>query len=187
MRDLAKRRRAKAAAAVPEAGTQLAARFIESVEIPGAACVSGFWPMGDEIDLRPLLSQIHARGHVVGLPVVVGRDRPLIFRAWVPGDMLEPAGLGTQVPGRDKPEVVPRVVVVPLLAFDRLGYRVGYGGGFYDRTLELLRTQGNVTAVGVAYAGQEVEAVPHDDKDQPLDCIVTERETLDFKTGKNAL
>jgi len=88
MRDLAKRRRAKAAAAVPEAGTQLAARFIESVEIPGAACVSGFWPMGDEIDLRPLLSQIHARGHVVGLPVVVGRDRPLIFRAWVPGDML---------------------------------------------------------------------------------------------------
>jgi len=187
LRDTAKRNRAEAAAAAPKAGPQLAEHFLATIDMPKNAVVSGFWPMGDEIDLRPLLESLHARGHVVGLPVVVWRDHPLIFRSWAPGDALEPAGLGTREPSQDKPKVLPQVVIVPLLAFDRLGYRVGYGGGFYDRTLEQLRAHGDVSAIGVAYAGQEVEAVPHDDKDQPLDFIVTESGTIDIKTGKKAL
>jgi 5-formyltetrahydrofolate cyclo-ligase len=97
-----------------------------------------------------------------------------VFRAWSPGDDLEPAAFNTQIPSADKPELTPGVVLAPLLAFDRRGYRLGYGGGFYDRTLDFLRNFGEVLAIGLAYAGQEVPVVPHDPNDKRLDWIVTE-------------
>jgi 5-formyltetrahydrofolate cyclo-ligase len=120
------------------------------------------------------MRELQGAGHQIALPVVLEANQPLVFRAWSPGDDLEPAAFNTQIPSADKPELTPGVVLAPLLAFDRRGYRLGYGGGFYDRTLDILRNCGEVLAIGLAYAGQEVPAVPHDPNDKRLDWIVTE-------------
>ncbi|HET8997791.1 MAG TPA: 5-formyltetrahydrofolate cyclo-ligase [Acetobacteraceae bacterium] len=136
---------------------------------PAGAVVSGFWPIGEEIDIRPLLHRLHARGHTVALPVTPKRGNPLSFRTWQPGDVLQPERFGTFRPvGQD---VVPDFLLVPLLAFDRRGYRVGYGGGFYDRTLAALP---HAFALGVAYAAQQVDAVPTGPHDKRLNAVATE-------------
>lgn len=178
--------RRDAAAGDPAAVT---GRFLEAVAIPPGATVSGYWPMRSELDPRSLMSALSARGHSVCLPVVAGKDRPLIFRAWRPGDTLVAGGFGTQVPpanqmGAGQNEIVPRLLLVPLLAFDRAGYRLGYGGGFYDRTLAALRAVGPVSAVGLAFAAQEVDRVPHDATDACLDWIVTEAEAIEIKASQ---
>ncbi len=178
LRQVQKQRRAAAFAALPVAGHALAARIFSTITLPAGAPCSGFWPMGDELDLRPLLARLHFAGHPVGLPVVVKRGTPLLFRRWQPSDELVSGGYGTSMPSADKPVIEPEILFVPLLAFDRQGYRVGYGGGFYDRTLQALRGAGPRLAVGVAFAAQEVEAVPRDEHDQKLDWIVTEREAI---------
>jgi len=117
----------------------------------------------------------------IGLPVVVGKGRPLVFRRWRPGEALQPAAFGTSVPGAAAPEVTPDMLLVPLLAVDPRGYRLGYGGGFYDRTLDRLRGGGRtVTAVGVGFDAQCVAAVPKGLGDQPLDWLVTERRAVAF-------
>ena len=170
-------------AALPSAGAgeALAACFLaEFGGLSAGATVAGYWPIGDELDVRPLLGALAARGHACALPVVVRKGEPLLFRRWAPGDAVAPGALGIPEPDAAAPEVRPDLLLVPLLAFDRAGYRLGYGGGFYDRTLERLRRGGPVTAAGVGYAGQEVAAVPRDAYDQPLDWIVTERYALKF-------
>lgn len=145
------------------------------------AVVTGYWPMGDEFDIRPTLEAFHARGRAIGLPIVLGRGRPLMFRSWEPGDALVSGGFGTSIPSADRDEVVPGLLLVPLLGFDRRGYRLGYGGGYYDMTIAALRARGHgVTAIGVGFAAQEVEALPVESFDQRLDAIVTERECLSF-------
>lgn len=169
---LDRRRAASRSGAADEA----AARFLAAVPLPPVATVSAYWPMGDELDPRPLMQALHAAGHGVALPVVVARGRALAFRAWAPGLALVDNVFGTQAPPVEAPAVTPGVVIAPLLAFDRLGYRLGYGGGYYDRTLRLLRAAGPVLAVGFAYAAQEVDAAPREPFDEPLDWIVTERE-----------
>ncbi|MGI9415240.1 MAG: 5-formyltetrahydrofolate cyclo-ligase [Hyphomicrobiales bacterium] len=136
--------------------------------------VSGFHPYGSEIDCTGLLERLSDEGWVTALPVVVGPVRPLEFRPWRPGEPLEAGAWSIPVPGDAAGAVVPDVLLVPLLAFDRRGYRLGYGGGFYDRTLDQLRAENTVVAVGVAFAGQEVDAVPHDTQDQPLDWMLTQ-------------
>jgi 5-formyltetrahydrofolate cyclo-ligase len=175
------------AAAAERAGATAAVRVRDRVlaEIPmrPGAVVSAYWPMRDELDPRPTLDALHLRGHGIGLPVVIGAGRPLVFRAWRPGDRLEEAAFQTMVPTSDAAEVRPDVLLVPLLAFDREGYRLGYGGGFYDRTLAQLRAVADVVAVGVAYAGQEQLVVPHEATDQRLDWIVTEAETIAIDRG----
>lgn len=171
-------RAAAAAAAGPEAGARLAELLLQAVTPPTGGVVSAYWPMREELDPLPTLEALAGRGHPTCLPVVVGRARPLVFRAWRPGAPLVPAPFGTSVPPEDAPELEPDLLLVPLLAFDRRGYRLGYGGGFYDRTLEGLRARKAVTAVGVAFAGQERAAVPHDALDQRLDLIVTEAAVL---------
>jgi 5-formyltetrahydrofolate cyclo-ligase len=175
-------RRKHAFAAHPQAGLALMQHVKNSIELRAGAAVSGFWPMGDEIDVKPLLAQLHASGHSVGLPVVVKKGEPLIFRQWHPGLALASGGFGTEVPPPGAPEVEPQVLIVPLLAFDAEGYRLGYGGGFYDRTLDKLRTGGaaDPLAVGVAFSAQHVARVPRDDFDQPLDWIVTEKAAHHF-------
>jgi 5-formyltetrahydrofolate cyclo-ligase len=179
-REAAARRKA-AHAAHPRAGLALAQHFRGATQVPAGAVVSGFWPMGDEIDVKPLLAELHAAGHPVGLPVVVGKGQPLIFRAWHPGLALVAGGFKTEVPPPSSPELVPQVLIVPLLAFDAEGYRLGYGGGFYDRTLEKLRNSGaRPLAVGVAFSAQRVARVPRDGFDQPLDWIVTEKSVQQF-------
>jgi len=143
--------------------------------VPAGATVAGFLAYRTEIDVLPLMARLVADGAVTALPVVTGKGQPLVFRRWQPGEPLEEAHFGIHVPPATAEEVDPDVLLVPMLAFDRHGYRLGYGGGFYDRTLERLRALKPVTAIGVAFAGQEVAEVMRGDHDQPLDWILTER------------
>ena len=136
--------------------------------------VAGYWPIGDELDVRPLLAALSQSGGVTALPVVIEPRRPLEFRAWAPGQPLEAGAHGTWHPCADAAPVVPDCLLVPLLAFDDDGHRLGYGGGYYDRTIQALRAHGRLVAVGVAYAAQRLAEVPHDDNDQMLDLVLTE-------------
>ena len=174
--DLAARRKAAAAALPPaEAGAAAAEHFLRTVPLAAGSVISGYWPLAEEIDPRPILRRLAAEGHVIGLPVVTARATPLLFRQWHPEADLVKGAFQVMTPGPEAAEVVPQVVLTPLLAFDRAGYRLGYGGGFYDRTLEKLRRAGPVLAVGLAYACQELPAVPREPTDERLDWLVTER------------
>ncbi len=169
------RRRGARDAAGPDAADAATALFMSHIEISPHAVVAGYWPMGDEFDVRPLMHTLHARGHGCCLPVVTGQGAPLTFREWSPGATLSPAAFGTSVPGGDAPEVTPGVLLVPLLAFDGRGCRLGYGGGFYDRTLARLRAAGGpVLAVGIGFEAQRVEAVPAEATDERLDWLLSE-------------
>ena len=145
------------------------------------AIVAGYWPFETEMDVRPPMVALAKIGTTLCLPEVVEKDRPLRFRAWAPDEPLVEGDHGTFHPLHTAPLMRPDVVLVPLLAFDGRGYRIGWGGGYYDRTLEALRKTGPVSAVGVAYAAQEVDEVPTDDYDQPLDWIITERQARELK------
>lgn len=140
--------------------------------------MAGYWPMGSEMDVRPALVALDRTGVLVTLPEVVSKDRPLRFRAWRPDEPLIEGPHGTYHPLTDAPLMRPDIVLVPLLAFDRRGFRLGWGGGYYDRTLERLRKTGTCTAIGVAYSAQEVDEVPTDPYDQRLDWIITEKEAI---------
>lgn len=132
--------------------------------------LSGYMPMRTEIDCLPAMEAHRGR---VCVPVIPGAAQPLRFREWHAGANMVAGDFGALIPaGGDW--LVPQVLIVPLLAFDRRGYRLGYGGGFYDRSLEGLRAAGPVTAIGFAFAAQEVDEVPTEPTDQPLDLIVTE-------------
>ncbi|SDF54580.1 5-formyltetrahydrofolate cyclo-ligase [Limimonas halophila] len=175
LRKQAKHQRAEAAAAHPDAGERLVAHVLAMVADRPGATVSAYWPMGDEIDPRPAITALYERGHTIGLPVMQGADTPLVFRQWWPDAPLADGGFGTRMPTEAAPVVTPEVLLVPLLAFNGAGYRLGYGGGFYDRTLEKLRGENPATlAVGLAYSGQRVDDLPVGPYDQPLDAIVTE-------------
>lgn len=152
-------------------------RVVESVDLP-AGVVAGYWPLGSELDVRPLLIHLRSLGRTVALPLSGPRGQALTFRDWDPALPLAAGRYGIAEPGADRPEVAPTVLLVPMLAFDRTGHRLGYGAGYYDRTLDALRRNGPVLAVGVAFAAQEVEAVPCADHDERLDWIVTERDAL---------
>ncbi len=179
LRPQAKQQRASAAAAAGDAAARVAARALEDGSVPAGVPVSAYWPKGDELDPRPLMAALDALGNAIGLPVVVRPGAPLLFRRWRPGDELEPVGFGLREPAAAQDRVIPRVLFVPLLAFDRDGYRLGYGGGYYDRSLAELRSEGAVLAIGLAYAGQEIARVPRGPEDQRLDRIVTESETIE--------
>ncbi len=155
--------------------------FLQHLPPPAGAVVAGYWPMGDELDVRPLLAALSAVVVDVALPVVAERRQPLEFRLWRPGEPLEPGAHGTSHPAASAPVIEPTVVLVPLLAFDAAGWRLGYGGGYYDRTLAGLRRAGMVAAVGIAYSAQQIAAVPHDGHDERLDWIVTEESVLDTR------
>jgi 5-formyltetrahydrofolate cyclo-ligase len=138
------------------------------------AVLAGYWPMRDEADPRTAMA---AHDGPLCLPVVLGRARPLVFRRWQ-GEVLQTGAYGTSHPEPEAAELAPRVLIVPLAGFDRSGNRIGYGGGFYDRTLQILRESEPVTAIGLAFACQELPAIPVEKFDQPLDMIVTDREIL---------
>jgi len=141
--------------------------------------VAGYFPLTDELDSRPAMQMAAGAGARVGLAVVAGRDAPLVFRQWQPGDELEPGPFGTFHP-RSGAALDPDILLVPLLGFDRTGHRLGYGAGYYDRTLAELRGQRSVLALGLAFDVQEVPEVPAEANDQALDMVITERRTLAF-------
>jgi len=166
--------------------------FTERLVERGVACarawrarvISAFSPIRDEPDALALLALLAAEGFATALPVTVGPGAPLVFRLWRPGDPTVEGALGIAEPRPDAGAVDPDLLFVPLAAFDRRGHRIGYGAGHYDRTLEGLRRTGPVRAVGVAYSVCEVDAVPDEAHDQPLDFVLTEREWIDARGGR---
>ncbi len=158
------------------AGAALAARGLPIRLDPGI--VSGFIPYKSEISTIPLLNALRRCGWTTALPVVIAPGQPLVFRAWAPGAPLVAGVWDIPIPPETATEVLPDVLLVPMLAFDRAGYRLGYGGGFYDRTLEKLRKLKPVTAIGIAYQAQMVDQVPRGVHDAPLDYVMTEHETF---------
>lgn len=158
----------------------IAARPLPVAVSPGAI-VSGFMPIRSEFNPVPLLRRFAEAGAQLALPAVAGRGRPLIMRAWSFGAPLTRGQWGIREPGRDAPELSPDILLVPLAAFDRRGYRIGYGAGYYDMTLAALRQAKPVTAIGVGYAAQEIDHVPDLAHDQRLDLVLTEREIIDCR------
>ncbi len=150
------------------------------IKKPSESIVSAFAPMAEELRIWPLLRRLSGDGFRLCLPVMQGRGRPLIFRAWSQGDAMDSGVWGIAEPKPDKATLEPDVVLVPLLAFDANGWRLGYGGGFYDRTLHRLRGIKNVVAVGLGFDAQKVDAVPHLDYDQRLDWVLTPSGPLRF-------
>ena len=137
--------------------------------------IGGYWPLTGELDIRALLQACHAQGHDLALPCTPRKGKPLTFRRWMPGDALKAGPYATREPFPDKDEAQPNLVLVPLLAFTAHGERLGYGGGFYDRTLAKLKDEGEVFACGIAYAAQEAATLPTDEFDQRLDGILTDQ------------
>lgn len=182
LRKAAFARRREAHAAAAEAAPAAAARLIGAIEAARAegraALVAGYAPIRTEIDPTPAMAALAAAGLHLCLPVVEREAAPLSFRRWSPGCAMIPGAFGAAIPADPEP-VFPDALIVPLVAFDRRGMRLGYGGGFYDRTLEMLRAAGPVLSIGFAYAAQEDAApLPVEPTDQPLDLIVTEVETI---------
>ena len=139
----------------------------------GARVISGYRPIRTELDPTPLMRALAAAGHRLCVPVIEGKGLPLRFREWTPESRMVEGAFGAEVPEEGE-WLEPELLIAPLLAFDRAGRRLGYGGGFYDRTLAELRARRRMLAVGFAYAGQEVDEVPTDPTDALLDAIVTE-------------
>ena len=153
-------------------------RLAAAVPLPDGP-VAGYWPLGSELDVRPLLLHLVEGGRTAALPVSGPKGTPLRFRAWTLDTPMHDGRYGIREPAEGVPEVVPAVLLVPFLAFDRAGHRLGYGAGYYDRTLAALKAAGRpALAIGVGFAAQEVERVPHGPHDEPLDWIVTERAAL---------
>jgi 5-formyltetrahydrofolate cyclo-ligase len=143
--------------------------------------VSGFSPLRSEISPLPLLRRLADAGAALALPTVVGRGRPLTMRAWSFGAPLVSGVWGIREPPPEAAEVFPDILIVPLLAFDRAGHRIGYGAGYYDMTIARLRGIKPVVAAGIAYAVQEIPAVPATPRDARLDLVLTEHETIDCR------
>lgn len=159
----------------PEIYVSASKHFMKGIVLPLGGVIAGYWPLKDEFDSRPLLEAIAAQGGRLALPVVAGDSGRLIFREWRPGAPLAPAGFGTLGPRENAQEVLPDLVITPLLAFDRRGCRLGYGGGFYDRSLTALRASGKCKlAIGLGFSAQRVQQVPVSDADARLDGVVTE-------------
>ena len=174
--------RKAAAEARPDAAQHAARLFLESIPLQEGVKISLYHPIKDELNTKPLADELIERGYEICLPVVVKKKAPLVFRRFRRGDTLREGSFGVMTPVKDAPEIEPDIIVAPLLAFDRNGGRLGYGGGFYDRTLKQARAKRDVVAVGYAYGAQEVDAVPVSRLDQPLDWVVTERAAIRVRT-----
>jgi 5-formyltetrahydrofolate cyclo-ligase len=162
------------------AAAKIAARAFPLAIGPGVT-VSGFSPLKSEINPLPLMRKLADAGAQLALPAIAGRGQPLIMRAFAFGDELDKGQWGIREPRPDAAEVAPDILLVPLLAFDRTGNRIGYGAGYYDRTIARYRAMKPVTAVGIAYAAQEIPDVPVTERDVRLDLVLTEREVIDFR------
>jgi len=144
--------------------------------------VSAYFPLADEPSTLPLLEKLAHAGVQTALPVTGKRGTPLIFRLWRSGEPTVKGKMAIEEPLPDAPEAAPDLLFVPLAAFDRTGQRIGYGAGFYDRTLAGLRAAKKICAVGIAYANQELPKIPHEAHDEPLDFVLTEGELIDCRT-----
>jgi len=171
--------------ALPAAERQAAAETIAArlfpIPIKPGVIVSGFSPLKTEINPLPLMRKLADAGAELALPVVAGRGKPLVMRSYAFGQALNEGVWGIREPKDDAAEVDPDILIVPLAAFDRRGNRIGYGAGYYDMTINRLRSLKPVLAVGIAYAAQEVPEVPATPRDERLDLVLTEQDVIDFR------
>ena len=166
-----------------EAAAKAVAKRGLPTEITPGTIISGYSPIRSEIDPAPLMRALAALGARLALPAVMARGKSLAFRAWSPDDRLMLGPLGILEPSPAAAELIPDIMLVPLAAFDQLGHRIGYGAGHYDYTLAHLRKMKTIAAIGVAFAAQEIEAVPALSHDVPLDYVLTEKQIFDFRSG----
>ena len=171
---LSSEHRAAAAQAIAERGLP--------IEIMPGAVVAGYSPIRSEIDPVPLMRSLAAQGAQLALPAITARGRSLAFRAWSPNDRLLLGPLGILEPSPAAAEITPDIMLVPLAAFDRAGHRIGYGAGHYDYTLAHLRKLKHIIAIGLAFAAQEIVAVPALPHDVALDYVLTETQTFEFRS-----
>ncbi|MGE0230594.1 MAG: 5-formyltetrahydrofolate cyclo-ligase [Flavobacteriaceae bacterium] len=141
----------------------------------GRPAIGGFMPFGGELDPLPLMARLARRGFRVGIPRVVAKNEALAFHRWSPGDVCRRGAFGIREPSPARAPLDPDIFLVPLAAFDRRGYRIGYGGGFYDRTLEAAARARSILTIGIGYSVQEIAQVPAEPHDVALDAILTER------------
>ena len=165
-----------------EAAAKALARRGLPIEIAADAVISGYSPIRNEIDPAPLMLKLAGLGARLALPVINARGKSLTFRAWSPNDRLVLGSLGIPEPSPAAAELIPNIMLVPLAAFDRAGHRIGYGAGYYDHTFAHLRKSHHVTGIGLAFAVQETQAIPALSHDVPLDFVLTEKDTFDFRS-----
>ena len=150
-------------------------------DIGAGAIIAAYLPIGSEIDIKPLTAALAAQGHDIALPVCLAKSEPVIFRRYKQGDKLAPDAMNILAPTQDAETLVPHIVLLPLLGFDRDGMRLGRGGGYYDRTLAALRAHGKSRAFGIAYDMQMVDKCPPGPHDQAVDAVITERAIYRFE------
>jgi 5-formyltetrahydrofolate cyclo-ligase len=162
-------------------GKAILDKLIATAIIPSDAVIGSYWPVKSEVDVRPLLSHFYKRGHKCGLPIVQAQNKPLVFREWSPGELLVSGLYNILTPDDNAPLVNPTVLFIPVLGFDRQGHRLGHGEGYYDRTLETLRADHPIIAIGIAYDCQEVDSIPYEHFDQRLNYIITPTQIIEIK------
>jgi 5-formyltetrahydrofolate cyclo-ligase len=158
--------------------------FLATFKPPRKRAIAAYWAVRTEIDVAPLLTALAGRGNVCALPAVAAHRGQLEFRRWQPGDTLAPGVMNIHEPAPNAPVIEPDIFIVPLLAFDATGHRLGYGGGYYDRALVAARAVRKIVAIGVAFSVQELPLVPHGPSDERLDGVVTELGARRFGRGK---
>jgi 5-formyltetrahydrofolate cyclo-ligase len=164
------------------AGANAIAERAFPIRFDAGAIVSGFMPLKSEINPLPLLRKLADAGAKLALPAIDARGKPLIMRAYAFGDDFARGQWGIREPKPEAMEVFPDILIVPLAAFDRAGHRIGYGAGYYDMTIHRLRAMKPITAIGIAFAAQEISQVPATERDERLDLVLTERDIIDFRT-----
>jgi len=174
LRRKAEAARYRLAHATPGAAAAITQSFFNSISIASGVIVAGYVPARGEADPLPLMKRLRTVGHPLALARVAEKGQPLHFHLWRDNEVPLKSTLGMMEAAADWPSIIPDVLLIPLLGFDKNGYRLGYGGGFYDRSLHSLRMRASVLAVGIAFAGQEM-VLPHDERDERLDWIVTEK------------
>jgi 5-formyltetrahydrofolate cyclo-ligase len=179
MRAEARTRRAGLAEACPDFAARIAC-YADALPIPGHARVSAYVALEGEADPNELAQVLAGKGCEICYPRVHQKAQPLWFHVPIPGEHFVRSAFGVLEPRPDWPVTIPNVLLVPMLAFDAEGYRLGYGGGFYDRTLARIRAAKPVVAIGIAFSGLEVPSVPHDASDEKLDMLVTELDVRRF-------
>jgi len=173
LRDAARTRRAELAKTIPDFAARLA-QHATALDIPPNSLIGAYAALPGEADPHLLLKALVSTGCTLAFPRVAAKGAPLVFHHWQPGRVMERGTFGIAEPQSDWPIAHPRILLVPLLAFDARGHRLGYGGGYYDRTLEALRAHGTIRTIGIAYAGQEIDSIPDENHDHQLDMIATE-------------
>lgn len=152
------------------------------LDITSSTVVAGYAPIRSEIDPVPLMQSLARQSAALAMPAISRPDAALAFRTWKQGEALVPGAFGISEPSATAAEVVPDIVLVPLVAFDRAGHRIGYGAGYYDRTLEALRRHKTLVAIGLAFTVQEIPQVPALPHDVRLDYVLTETDLFDFRS-----